>query len=155
RIWKVGLGRREREVFIVCENWIWVRFDEINFVLMRQSQIETRVTVNCQQSVNVFTGFLDVGDKRWIEVFGELILQTPAFAIFLVPFRVVRGNLRLVRRHCTKDQLADWKNTQPHIAHQTYIKLAPLDVFLGDGVAIILLVNKSHPFSKLFLTLDE
>src|SRR5438067_10329009 len=88
-------------------------------------------------------------------MFGEVILQSPAFAIFFVPFRVVGGNLWLVRRHFTKDQLADWKNGQPHVAHYADVKLAPLDVFLGNGIAVVLLMNESHPFSKLLLILDE
>jgi len=96
---------------------------------------------------------LNLGHERRIEIFGELILQAPTFAIFFVPFRIVCGDLRFVWRHFTKDQLADWKNGQAHVAHDADVKLAPLDVFLGNGVAVVLLMNESHPFSKLLVIL--
>ena len=49
-------------------------------------------------------------DERRIETLGELVLQAPAFAIFLVPLRAIGRNLRLVRRHLAEDQFADRKN---------------------------------------------
>src|SRR6266496_2554739 len=145
----------EREVFVVCENRIWVGLDEVELVLRREAQIDAGVTVNCQQTINVFTRVLNIRDKRWIEIFGELVLQAPAFAIFFVPFRVVGGDLRFVRRHFTKDQFANWKNGQPHIANETHVKLATFNVFLGNRVTVVFLVNERDAFAELLVVLHE
>src|SRR5436190_777655 len=39
-----------------------------------------------------------MGDERRLEPFGELIMQAPAFTIFLIPLRLVSRNLWFVRR---------------------------------------------------------
>ena len=58
---------RVREVFVVRENRIRVRLDEIELVFGCQAQIDSRVAVDCQQSVNLFTFLVDTNDKRRIE----------------------------------------------------------------------------------------
>src|SRR6266516_6466162 len=141
RIWQACPSGCEREVFVVSENGIRVRLYEIELVFGCQAQIDSSVAVDCQQSVNLFTSLLDICDERWIEIFVELVLQAPAFAIFLVPFRFVGSDLRFIRRHFAEDQFADRKNRQSHISHQAHVKLATLDVFLGNGVAVVFLVN--------------
>src|SRR5438046_8073654 len=96
-----------------------------------------------------------MGDERRLEPFGELVLQAPAFTIFLIPLRLVSRNLWFVRRHFAEDQLADRKNGEPHVAHQAHVKFAALDVFLRNRVAVVFLVNKSHPLTELLIRLDE
>src|SRR5882724_10923783 len=135
RIWQACLSGCEREVFVVSENGIRVRLDEIELVFGCQAQIDSRVAVDCQQSVNLFTFLVDTNDKRRIEL-GEMVLQAPAFSIFFVPFRLVGSDLRFIRRHFAEDQFADRKNRQSYISHQAHVKLATLDVFLGNGVAV-------------------
>src|SRR5437667_8701967 len=96
-----------------------------------------------------------MGDERRLEPFGELIMQAPAFTIFLIPLRLVSRNLWFVRRHFAEDQLADRKNGEPHVAHQTHVEFTALDVFLRDRVAGIFLVNKGDPLAELLVVLDE
>ena len=64
----------ECEVFVICENRVWVCLDKIEFVLGRQAQIDPRVAVDGQQSVDVFASLLNFRDKRRIEIFGEPVL---------------------------------------------------------------------------------
>ena len=132
-----------------------VRFDEINLIVRREPQIDPRVTVDREQTINVFACLLDLRHQRRLEIFGEPAIQAPSFPIFLVPLRLVSRDLRFVRRHFAKHQLADWENSQPRIAHQAHIKLAPVDVFLGDRVGVVFLVNERDSFAKLLLVLDE
>src|SRR5438477_6824630 len=155
RIQEPCLAGWEREVVVVGEGRVWVRLDEVEFVFGREAKINSCVAVNCEQSVNVFARLLNFRDERRIEVFGEPVLQTPAFAIFLIPFRVVGSDLRFVRRHFTKNQFADWKNGQPYIANETYIKLATFNVFLGNRVTVVFLMNERDAFAELLVVLHE
>src|SRR6266496_734904 len=134
---------------------IRIRLDEINFIVSRQSQIDPRVTVDREQTINVFADLLDLRDQNRLDVFRELTIQPPSFPIFPVPLRLVSRDLRFVRRHFAKYQLADRKNSQPGVAHQAHIKLAPVDVFLRDRIGVVFLVNERDPFAKLLLGLDE
>ena len=102
-----------------------------------------------------FARFLNFCDERWIEIFGELVLQAPAFSIFFVPFGFVGSDLRFIRRHFAEDQFANRKNRQSHTAHQAYVKLATLDIFFGNGVIVVFLVNKSHAFAKLLVSFQR
>src|SRR6266699_1757658 len=102
-----------------------------------------------------FAGLLDVTDKRWVESRGELILETPAFPVFLIPLRLVGGNLRFVWRHFAEHKLADRGDRQLHVAHQTHIEFAALDIFLCDGVAVVFLMNKTDPFTEIVVGLDK
>ena len=74
RIRQARLARREREVFVLREMGIWVRLDEINLVGRRQPQVDARVAVDCEETVDAFARLLDVGDERRVEPLGELIL---------------------------------------------------------------------------------
>ena len=60
RIWQACLSGCEREVFVVSENGIRVRLDEVELVFGCQAQIDSRVAIDCQQSVNLFTVLLDI-----------------------------------------------------------------------------------------------
>src|SRR5437773_8865556 len=110
RIGQSRLARRLGEVFVFGQNRIWICLNEINFVGRRQSQVDTRVAINSEQTVDALTCFFDAGDQRRLETDGELVLQAPAFAIFFVPLRAISRNLRLVRRYLAENQLADRKN---------------------------------------------
>ena len=77
----------EREVFVVGENRVWIRLDEIKFVLRREAQIDARVAVNGEQSVDVFTRVLNIRDKRWIEIFGEFMVKSLTEKVFLVFYK--------------------------------------------------------------------
>src|SRR5204862_8288432 len=105
--------------------------------------------------IDAFTRLLDVSDGRRVESLGELILQTPAFPVFVIPLRLVGGNLRFVRRHFAEHKLANREDGQLYIAHQTHIKFAALDIFLGNGVAVVFLMNKSDPLTEIVVGLDE
>src|SRR5260370_20651936 len=105
-----ALSRRKREVLVLRQNGIRVRFNEINLVSRRQPQIDACVAVDSEQTVDAFARLLDMGDERWVEPLGELIFQAPAFTIFLIPFRLVSRNLLFVRRNFPADHLADRKH---------------------------------------------
>ena len=128
---------------------------KIDLVRRREPQVDARVAIDRQQTVDAFARLLDLRDERRIKALGELILQAPAFAIFLVPLRAIGRDLRLVRRHLAEDQLADRKNGQPQVAHQADVEFAALDVFLGDHVAVVFLVNESDALPELLVGLDE
>ena len=132
-----------------------VRFDKINFIVRRESQIDPRIAVDREQPVNVFARLLDLRDQRRLEIFRKLAIQSPALPIFLVPLRFIGRDLRFVRPHFAEDQLADRENGQSRIAHQTHIQLAAVDVLLRDRVRVMFLVDERDPFAELFLVLDE
>ena len=46
RIWQPCFPGCESEVFVVCENGIWVRLDKIQLVLRRKTQIDSRIAVD-------------------------------------------------------------------------------------------------------------
>ena len=46
---------------------IWIRLDEINLVGRRQPQIDARVAVDREQTIDAFARLLDVGDERRVE----------------------------------------------------------------------------------------
>src|SRR5204863_7301632 len=96
---------------------IWVSLYEIRLVVWREPQIDTRVAINREQTVDALAHLFDLGTKLRIEILGKLILQAPAFPIFLVPLRFVGRDLWLVRGHFAEDQLADRKHGQPDVAH--------------------------------------
>src|SRR5438105_3635040 len=74
RIWQARLARRLRKIFVLRQNRIWIRLDEINFVGRRQAQVNAGVAINREQTINAFTRFFDARDQRWVEPLGELIL---------------------------------------------------------------------------------
>src|SRR5207237_6102551 len=43
----------------------------------------------------------------------------------------------------------------PQIAHQTNVEFAARDVFLGDDVTIVFVMDKSDPFTKLLIAFNE
>ncbi len=67
RIRQARLFRRLREVLIRGEMGIWVRLDEIELVLRRQPQVDARVAVDREQTVDAFARLLDLRDKRRVE----------------------------------------------------------------------------------------
>ena len=142
------------EVFVVRENRIRVRLDEIELVFGCQAQIDSRVAVDCQQSVNLFTFLVDTNDKRRIEL-GEMVLQAPAFAIFVVPFRLVGSDL-LVRQAAPRGRPVRGSE-KPSIAH------SPSGSRKARGPRCIprqwrhccISVNKSHAFAKLVVISNE
>src|SRR6266550_2984648 len=77
-----GLG----EVLVLGENGIRIGFDEIDFVVRREAQIEPRVAVDGEQVVDAFAGLLDLAHEGGIDSFSKSVLQTPTPAVFLVPF---------------------------------------------------------------------
>ena len=131
-----------REVFVGGEDGIRIGLDEIDLVVRREAQVEARVAVDGQQVVDAFAGLLDLRDDRGVESFGELVLQTPAFAIFLVPLGLVGGDFRLIGRHLLEDEFANRKDLQAMIAEDADVEFAAVDVFLGDDVVVVLLVNE-------------
>src|SRR6266567_3597351 len=155
RIRQARLARRLREVFVFGQNRIWIRLNEINFIGRRQPQVDAGVAIDSEQTIDAFTRFFDAGDQRRLETNGKLVLQAPAFAIFLVPLRPVSRDLRLVRRHFSKHQLTDRKNLQPQVTHQAHIKFAALDVFFRDYVGVVLLMYKRRAFPELLVCLDK
>ncbi len=98
---------------------------------------------------------MNLVDKPRIEIFDKLVLQAPAFAIFFVPFRIVGGDLRFLRRHFTKHQLTNWKNGQPCVAHDAHVQLATFNVFLGYRVTVVFLVNERDAFAELLVVFHE
>ena len=94
-------------------------------------------------------------DDGGVESFGELVLQAPALAIFLVPLGLVGGDLRFVRRHFLEDEFANRKDLEPMIAEDADVKFAALDVFLGDDVVVVFLVDELHALLELLVGLDE
>src|SRR5437868_4600498 len=135
--------------------WIWIRLDEIEFIVRRETQIDARVTVDREQTINLFAGLLNFLDQRRIEIFRELALQSPAFSILLVPLRFVGRDLRFVRRHLAKNQLANWENLQPRVAHNAHVKFAAVDVLLGDRVAFVFLMNEGNSLPELIFIFNE
>src|SRR5215467_16176884 len=107
---QTGFRRGKCKIFIAGEHWIWICLDEINLVVWRQPQVDARVTIDGKQTINTFACFLDIAHELRIEVFGELILQSPAFAVVVVPFRLESRNLWFVRRHFPENQLANGKD---------------------------------------------
>src|SRR5438270_1795020 len=155
RIGQTCFARRLREIFILGQNRIWICLNEIDFVVRRQPQVNAGVAIDCEQTIDALAGFFDARDHRRLETNRELVLQAPAFAIFLVPLRAVSRNLRLVRRHLPENQLADRKNLQPQVTHQTHIKFAALNVFLRDDVGVVALMNKCGAFAELLVRLNK
>src|SRR6266540_5326421 len=96
RVGEAGLHGGLREIFVLGEDGVGVRFDEIDFVVRSHAQVEARVAVNGEEVIDAFAPLLDVRGERGIESLGELVLQAPAFAVFLVPLGAVGGNLGLV-----------------------------------------------------------
>src|SRR4029450_1352991 len=139
----------------VRENGIWVRLYEIDFVGCCEPQVDARVAVDCEETVDAVARLSDWPHEHWIEPFGELILQTPAFAVFLIPLCAIGGNLWLVRGHFAEEQLTDRKDGQPYVAHHADVEFAALDVFLRDNVAVVFLVNKSDPLPELVVGFDK
>src|SRR5438105_7746439 len=155
RIGQTCFARRLREIFVLGQNRIWVGLNEIAFVVRRQPQVKASVAIDGAQAVDALTGFFDARDQGRFETNRELVLQAPAFAIFLVPLRAISRNLRFVRRHLTENQFANRKNFQPQVTHQTDIKFAALDVFLRDHVGVVLLMNKRGAFPELLVCLNK
>ena len=79
----------------------------------------------------------------------------PSVCDIPVPFRAVCRNLRFIGWHFPEDQLANWKNFQPRIAHETDIQFAALDVFFLDHVGVVALMNKCRSFAELLIRLDK
>src|SRR5437879_13536742 len=92
RIGQTCLVRRLREIFVLRQDRIWIRLDEINFIVRCQPQVNAGVAIDSEQTIDAFTRFFDARDQRRLETAGELVLQTPAFAIFLVPLRAFGRN---------------------------------------------------------------
>ena len=65
--------------FVFGEVWIWIRLDKIEFVLGCQAQIDSRITVDCQQTIDVFTCLLNLREKCRVEIRGELISKPQRF----------------------------------------------------------------------------
>src|SRR6266550_2135819 len=74
RIGQARLARRLREVFVLRQNRIWIRLNEINLVRRRQSQVDTGVAIDSEETIDAFTRFFDAGDHRRLETNGELVL---------------------------------------------------------------------------------
>src|SRR5207302_124353 len=155
---RVGKTRFEsglREIFVLGENRIRVCFNEINLVVRREAQIKTRVAVNREEAVDALADLFDPGGDGRINSFGESVLQSPAFPVFLVPLGLVGGDLRLVGRHLVEHEFANRKNLKPVVAEDAHIEFAALDVLLGDCVVVIFLVDELDAFLELFVRLNE
>src|SRR6267143_3172668 len=155
RIGQARLACSLRKVFVFGQNRIWIRLDKINFVVRRQPEVKAGVAVDGEQAIDALTGFFDARDQHRLETNRELVLQAPAFAIFLVPLRTISRDLRFVRRHLPENQFTDRKNFQPQVTHQTHVKFATLNVFLRDHVGVVLLMNKRGAFPELLVCLNK
>ncbi len=151
RVGKIGLERRLREILVRREHGIWICLDEIDFVFGRQTQIDASVAINREQAINAFAGQLDFGNNGRIESFRELVLQTPAFSIFLVPLRLVGGDFRFVGRDFFENEFANRKYIKPMISENADVKFTAFDVFLGNHVIVQTLVNELDAILELFV----
>ena len=71
---------KPKEVFISGQDGVRIGFNKINLVVRSDAQVQTRVPVNGQQPVDAFAGLHDVLCERWVEIFGDLVLQPPPTA---------------------------------------------------------------------------
>ena len=143
------------EVFVGGEDRIGVGFDEVNFVVFGEAEVEARVAVDGEKVVDAFANVLDVGDHGGIEAFGELVIETPTLAIFFVPFGFVGGQLGFVRRHFAKNQFANGKDFEAMITYKADVKFAPFNVFFGDDVVVPAFVNELDTLFELFVRFDK
>src|SRR5437588_5912480 len=81
RVAEPGLASRQREIFVSGEVRIRIRLDEIDIVVETQPQVDARVAVDGEQTVDAFASLLDLGDERRVEIVGELVLEAPTFPI--------------------------------------------------------------------------
>ena len=119
RILRSPLPRRQREVLVRGEDRIWIRLDKKNFALRSEAEVDPRVPVDRQQVVYAPAGPPDVTDDRRGQSFGELVFESPAFAVIRIPLRAECGDLRLIGRDFAKDEFPYWKNNRPPAAETT------------------------------------
>jgi hypothetical protein len=105
--------------------------------------------------VNALAPVFDLGDQRGIQSFRKLVLQAPALAIFFIPLGAVGGDLRLVGRDFPEEELANRKNLQAMIPEDAHVELASLNVFFGDDIVVVLLVDELDAFLELVVILDK
>ena len=63
--------------------------------------------------------------------------------------------MEALKAHLGKHQLPDGERLQATVAQQAHIQFPPLDVFLGDDVAVVLLVDELDAVPELVVGLDE
>jgi hypothetical protein len=153
--WQAGFERGLGKVFVCSQHRVRICLDEIDFVRSSNAEVQTRVSVNGQQPVDAFAGLLDTANEGRFESFSELILQAPALAIFLVPLGSVGGDFGFIRRHFLENQFADRKDAEPMISEDADVKFASLDVFLGDHIAVELIVDELHALAELLVVFDK
>src|SRR6185437_1260173 len=155
RIGEVCLEGGLRKVLVFGKDGIRVGFDEIDLVVRSKAEVEARIAVDGEQMVDPFADLFDADGNGGINVFGKTVLQSPPPAVLLIPLRLVGGDLRLVRRHLLEYEFADGKSLEPVVAENADVQLAAFDVFLGDGVIVVFLVNELHALLELLVRLDE
>ena len=67
RVGEICFERGLREIFIACQHRIGICLDKIDFIFRGEPQIQPRVTINRQQTINALTRLLDLADYDWIE----------------------------------------------------------------------------------------
>ena len=143
------------EVFVGGEGGIGIGFDEVDFVVGGEAEVEAGVAIDGEEVVDAAAGLLDGGNDGGVDVFGVAILEAPAFAVIFVPLGFVGGDFWFVGRDFAKDEFADGEDIEAMIADDADVKFAALDVFLGDDVVVVLFVDELNAFLELFVRLDK
>jgi hypothetical protein len=146
-----GLG----EVFVFGQDGVGVGFDEVDFVVGGNAEVEAGVAVDGEEVVDAFAGFLDGGDEGGVEVFGELVFEAPFFAVVFVPFGFVGGHFGFVGRDFAEDEFADGVGFEAVVAEEADVEFAAFDVFFGDDVVVVGLVDELDALVELVVVLDE
>src|SRR6185437_12474378 len=144
------------ELLALRDFGIGVRFDEVRSAVGREAEVDARVAVEPQCSVDALRYSLNMGGYFRRKVFGWTIHDSHALLIAGIVFDLFGGYLPCpMTAHAAEFQFPNRQDPQPIVAEHADIELAPLDILLGDGGSSDLLVNEGDALRELLVGVDD
>jgi hypothetical protein len=143
------------EILVAGEGGVGIGFDEDDFVVWGEAQVETGVAVDAEEAIDATAELFDAARDDRIELIGELVPDAPTTAVFFVPFGFVGGDAGFVGWDVLEDEFTEREDLEPDVAEDAEVKFAAFDILFGDGVVVEFFVDELDAFAELEVIFDE
>src|SRR5262249_25627320 len=120
-----------------------------------EAKVDAGIAVELQSPADPLGQLLDAGAQFRGELLGRPGGDAAALLILGVMFDLLRGDAAGTLRVSAELQLPYRQTAQALVAEHADIKLAALDILLGDGVGADLLVDEGHALGQLLLAIHQ
>src|SRR5262245_3439424 len=150
----VVLGRRG-ELLVAGNFGIGVGLDVIGNAVDGEAEIDAGIAVEVERAVDALRRALDRFSELRREVLGRAHGDVVTLLVLEIVLDLFGGDEVRALRHAAEVELPDRKHAQPLIAKQADVKLAALDILLGNGRSADAFVDEADALGELVIAVHD